>query len=76
MPLNASTSTQANAPAATCCVERAARREFYAHMASQQVRRCLAAAGEALQIKLEQLPEVARAYVHLDYETTHAPEHS
>ena len=32
-------------------------------------------AGESLQIKLELLPEVSRAYVHLDYETTHVPEH-
>ncbi|KNC97423.1 cation diffusion facilitator family transporter [Spizellomyces punctatus DAOM BR117] len=31
--------------------------------------------GEALQIKLETLPNVERAFVHLDYETTHAPEH-
>ena len=31
--------------------------------------------GESLQFKLELLPEVARAYVHLDWETTHAPEH-
>jgi len=27
--------------------------------------------GEALQIKLEQLPEVERAFVHLDYEFDH-----
>ena len=32
-------------------------------------------AGESLQIKLELLPEVSRAYVQLDYETTHVPEH-
>ena len=31
--------------------------------------------GEALQIKMEQLPEIARAFVHLDYEFDHAPEH-
>ncbi|KAL3678818.1 hypothetical protein R1sor_021774 [Riccia sorocarpa] len=31
--------------------------------------------GESLQNKLESLPEVERAFVHLDYETTHAPEH-
>ena len=31
--------------------------------------------GEALQIKLEALPDVERAFVHLDYEVTHAPEH-
>merc|ERR1712023_258183 len=31
--------------------------------------------GEALQIKLEKLPEVERAFVHLDWETSHAPEH-
>lgn len=29
--------------------------------------------AEALQIKLEKLPSVERAYVHIDYETTHAP---
>ena len=33
--------------------------------------------GEALQLKLEQVPEVERAFVHLDYETEHkaADEH-
>ena len=31
--------------------------------------------GEALQKKLEQLPEVARAFVHIDFEHTHRPEH-
>ncbi len=29
--------------------------------------------GEALQKKLELLPEVARAFVHLDHECAHAP---
>ncbi|KAI9328744.1 cation efflux protein, partial [Obelidium mucronatum] len=32
--------------------------------------------AEALQIKIEKLPEVERAFVHVDYETTHKPEHS
>ncbi len=32
--------------------------------------------AEALQTKLEGLPDVERAYVHVDYETEHAPEHS
>ncbi|GME33782.1 putative cation diffusion facilitator 1 protein [Neofusicoccum parvum] len=32
--------------------------------------------AEALQVKLEQLPNVERAFVHVDYETTHKPEHS
>ncbi|CAG8893627.1 unnamed protein product [Penicillium egyptiacum] len=32
--------------------------------------------AEELQIKLESLPDVERAYVHVDYETTHKPEHS
>lgn len=32
--------------------------------------------GETLQIKLEKLPEVERAFVHLDYECEHKPEHS
>ncbi|PTB72537.1 hypothetical protein M440DRAFT_1341867 [Trichoderma longibrachiatum ATCC 18648] len=32
--------------------------------------------AEELQIKLESLPDVERAYVHIDYETTHKPEHA
>ncbi|ORY07725.1 hypothetical protein K493DRAFT_310109 [Basidiobolus meristosporus CBS 931.73] len=31
--------------------------------------------GESLQIKLETLPNVERAFVHVDYETSHQPEH-
>lgn len=31
--------------------------------------------GEMLQEKLEQLPEVERAFVHIDFEYTHRPEH-
>ncbi|KAI8026187.1 Metal tolerance protein 10 [Camellia lanceoleosa] len=31
--------------------------------------------GKKLQEKLEQLPEVERAFVHIDFEFTHAPEH-
>ncbi|CAI4214098.1 unnamed protein product [Parascedosporium putredinis] len=31
--------------------------------------------AEDLQIKLEKLPCVERAYVHIDYETSHKPEH-
>ncbi|KAJ3703506.1 hypothetical protein LUZ61_007211 [Rhynchospora tenuis] len=34
------------------------------------------AIGESLQIKIEELPEVERAFVHLDYECSHKPEHS
>ncbi|PKA65161.1 Metal tolerance protein 4 [Apostasia shenzhenica] len=34
------------------------------------------AIGESLQIKIEQLPEVERAFVHLDFECDHKPEHS
>ncbi|KAK4757390.1 hypothetical protein SAY87_018691 [Trapa incisa] len=34
------------------------------------------AIGESLQIKIEELPEVERAFVHLDYECEHKPEHS
>ncbi|SCO81196.1 related to cation diffusion facilitator 10 [Fusarium oxysporum] len=32
--------------------------------------------AEALQTKLEDLPDIERAYVHIDYETTHKPEHA
>ncbi|XP_059669293.1 metal tolerance protein 10-like [Cornus florida] len=31
--------------------------------------------GETLQEKIEQLPEVERAFVHIDFECTHRPEH-
>ncbi|KAL2758917.1 hypothetical protein ACRALDRAFT_1048532 [Sodiomyces alcalophilus JCM 7366] len=31
--------------------------------------------AEALQINVEKLPGVERAYVHIDYETSHKPEH-
>lgn len=31
--------------------------------------------AEELQIKLESLPDVERAFVHVDFETTHKPEH-
>ncbi|KAK4481744.1 hypothetical protein RD792_012654 [Penstemon davidsonii] len=34
------------------------------------------AIGESLQIKIEQLSEVERAFVHLDYECDHKPEHT
>lgn len=32
--------------------------------------------AEELQTKLESLPDVERAYVHIDYETSHKPEHN
>ncbi|KAG2675103.1 hypothetical protein I3843_13G149300 [Carya illinoinensis] len=32
--------------------------------------------GESLQDKIEKLPEVERAFVHLDFECEHKPEHS
>ncbi|KAH9611747.1 hypothetical protein KSS87_012086 [Heliosperma pusillum] len=34
------------------------------------------AIGETLQVKLEKLPEVERAFVHLDHECEHKPEHT
>lgn len=34
------------------------------------------AIGESLQIKIEKLSEVERAFVHLDYECDHKPEHT
>lgn len=34
------------------------------------------AIGESLQIKIEDLQEVERAFVHLDFECSHKPEHS
>ncbi|TVU28748.1 hypothetical protein EJB05_20280, partial [Eragrostis curvula] len=32
--------------------------------------------GESLQEKIEKLPEVERAFVHVDFESTHKPEHN
>ncbi|KAF8395931.1 hypothetical protein HHK36_019887 [Tetracentron sinense] len=32
--------------------------------------------GESLQIKIEKLPEVERAFVHLDFDSDHKPEHT
>ncbi|KAF3949042.1 hypothetical protein CMV_025031 [Castanea mollissima] len=32
--------------------------------------------GESLQVKLEQLPEIERAFVHIDFEYSHRPEHN
>lgn len=32
--------------------------------------------AEDLQFKLESLPDIERAYVHVDFETTHKPEHA
>lgn len=32
--------------------------------------------AEELQMKLESLPDMERCYVHIDYETSHKPEHS
>ena len=31
--------------------------------------------GESLEIKIESMEDVERAFVHLDYEWEHAPEH-
>jgi len=31
--------------------------------------------AEGLQMKLERLPDVERAYVHVDWEVSHRPEH-
>ena len=31
--------------------------------------------AESLQCKLERLRDVERAYVHIDFETSHKPEH-
>ena len=31
--------------------------------------------GESLQVKLELLPEIGRAFVHIDFEYTHKPKH-
>ncbi|KAH8815618.1 hypothetical protein F5884DRAFT_772943 [Xylogone sp. PMI_703] len=45
-------------------------------MAAESSLRSTHDVAEDLQIKLESLPDVERAYVHVDYETTHKPEHA
>jgi divalent metal cation (Fe/Co/Zn/Cd) transporter len=44
-------------------------------MDPQETLRATHDVAEELQIKLESLPDVERAYVHVDYETDHRPEH-
>ena len=44
-------------------------------MAWTFAKRCLLTLWARLQIKLERLPDIARAFVHIDYETSHEPEH-
>lgn len=44
-------------------------------MAAETTLQVLHDVAEDLQIKLESLPDIERAYVHVDYETTHKPEH-
>ena len=44
-------------------------------MAAEESLRTTHDVAEELQIKLESLPDVERAYVHIDFETSHKPEH-
>ncbi len=44
-------------------------------MAPEETLRATHDVAEELQVKLESLPDVERAYVHIDYETSHKPEH-
>ncbi|KAL9103702.1 MAG: hypothetical protein Q9163_001296 [Psora crenata] len=44
-------------------------------MAPEETLRTTHDVAEELQIKLESLPDVERAYVHIDFETSHKPEH-
>lgn len=44
-------------------------------MSPEETLRATHDVAEELQTKLESLPDVERAYVHVDYETSHAPEH-
>lgn len=44
-------------------------------MAPDQTLRTTHDTAEELQTKLESLPDVERAYVHIDFETSHKPEH-
>lgn len=45
-------------------------------MAPEATLRATHDVAEELQIKIESLPDIERAYVHVDYETTHKPEHA
>ena len=44
-------------------------------MAPDQTLRTAHDTAELLQMRLESLPDVERGYVHIDYETSHKPEH-
>ncbi len=44
-------------------------------MAPEESLRTTHDVAEELQTKLESLPDVERAYVHIDFETSHKPEH-
>ncbi|KAL9030147.1 MAG: hypothetical protein Q9196_001700 [Gyalolechia fulgens] len=44
-------------------------------MAPDETLRATHDVAEDLQVKLESLPDVERAYVHIDFETSHKPEH-
>ena len=44
-------------------------------MAPDQTLRTTHDTAEELQTKIESLPDVERAYVHIDFETSHKPEH-
>ncbi|KAL9596337.1 MAG: hypothetical protein Q9219_005854 [cf. Caloplaca sp. 3 TL-2023] len=44
-------------------------------MAPEETLRSTHDVAEDLQVKLESLPDVERAYVHIDFETSHKPEH-
>lgn len=44
-------------------------------MAAEQSLRTTHDVAEELQVKIESLPDVERAYVHIDFETSHKPEH-
>ena len=44
-------------------------------MAPEESLRTTHDVAEELQMKLESLPDVERAYVHIDFETSHKPEH-
>jgi hypothetical protein len=44
-------------------------------MNQNMIRKATHDVAEALQFKLKSLPDVERAYVHVDYETSHRHEH-
>ncbi|EGE08943.1 cation diffusion facilitator [Trichophyton equinum CBS 127.97] len=74
-PFQLSTKIKSNAEIDQIQANTTRRRKFDIVMDRNESLEATHDVAEELQTKLESLPDVERAYVHVDYETTHKPEH-